>query len=169
VSNRDNVRGGVVGGRLTIRTAAVLFILSGLVEGAMIRGPVPLAGALRGGLGAWAYHLAFASLFVVVGVGLWRAARWGPLALYLATAAYTVDKLRYLLDRPAREAELLHQLRNYPDVLDVFGLDPLLRLETVFTVLFIGCWLGFAAYIYVRRTYFQVSGRGPASKELTRP
>jgi len=143
---------------LTIRTAAVLFTLSGIVELATIRSAVPIAGMLRSGLGAWAYHLAFAVLFVVMGVGLWKAARWGPLTVYVATAAYLLDKIRYLVDRSAREAELLHQLRDYPDVLDVFGLGPLLRLETLFVLLFVGCWLGFAAYIWFRRDYFTKPG-----------
>ena len=147
-----------VKGRFTIRTAAVFFGLSAVLSAASAATPVPLAGALRTGIAAAAYHVALALLFAVVGVGLWQAARWGPRAVYLATAAYTLDNLRYLLDLPGRRAELLHQLRAYPDVIETFGADVLLQVVTLLTLVFVACWWGFAAYIYWRRDDFQGDG-----------
>ena len=151
-----------VKGRFTIRTAAVFFGLSAVLSAASASTPVPLAGTLRTGTAAVAYHVGLALLFAAVGVGLWRAARWGPRAVYLATAVYTLDNLRYLLDVPGRRAELLHQLRAYSDVIETFGADVLLQAVTLLTLVFVACWWGFAAYIYWRREYFQGGGRqGP--------
>ena len=149
-------------GRFTIRTAAVCFGLSAVLSAASAATPVPMAGALRAGAVAAAYHLGLALLFVLVGVGLWRAAHWGPRVVYLATAIYTLDNLRYLLDLPGRQAELVHQLRAYPDVIETFGADVLLQVATLLTLTFVACWWGFAAYIYWRRGYFQ-GGGGPSA------
>lgn len=148
-------------GRFTIRTAAVFFGLSAVVSLASAATPVVFAGALRGGAPAAAYHAGLAVLFGLVGVGLWRGARWGPRAVYLATALYTLDNLRYLVDMPGRRAELLHQLSAYPEVIETFGADVLLQVVTLLTLVFVACWWGFAGYIYWRRHYFDGSNSGP--------
>ncbi len=158
-------------GRFTIRTAAVFFGLSAVVSAASAGVPVPMAGALRAGAAALAYHLGLALLFAVVGVALWTAARWGPRVVYLATAVYTLDNLRYVLDVPGRQAELFHQLRAYPEVVETFGTDLLLQVATLLTVVFVACWWGFAAYIYWRREYFAGTGApqrgdGSSTEEL---
>lgn len=141
-------------GRLTIRTAGVFFWLSALLEILAIRIEVPILGALRGGLVGGAYHLAFAAIFATVGVGLWTGARWGARVVYMATAVYSLDRFRYVLDWAGREAELLGQLADHPEILDAFGVEPLLRLGAALALLFVACWWGFAAYISLRRAYF---------------
>jgi len=143
-----------VKGRLTIRTAGVFFWLSALLEILSIRIEVPILGALRGGLVGGAYHLAFAAIFGTIGVGLWIGARWGPRIVYMATAIYSLDRFRYLLDWTGREAELRRQAAGFPEILDAFGVDLLLKVGALLALLFVACWWGFAAYIYVRRSYF---------------
>jgi len=145
-----------VKGRLTIRTAGVFFWLSALLEILSVRIAVPILGVLRDGLIAGAYHLVFAGILATVGVGLWTGATWGPRAVYLSTALYSLDRFRYALDWAGREAELRRQLAGHPEILGAFGTGPLLKLGALLALLFVGCWWGFAAYIYVRREYFAV-------------
>lgn len=135
----------------------MFFALSAVAQTIAVQGPVPLGGALRGGLGAAAYHLALATLFAAVAIGLWTAARWGARAVYVAAALVTLDDLRYLLDRQGRAAELASQLRSSPDILEAFGEEILLRVSSALTLLFIAGWWGFALYIYLRRSYFSTS------------
>ncbi len=141
-------------GRLTIRTAGVFFWLSALLEILSIRIEVPILGVLRGGLVAGAAHTVFAAVFVTIGAGLWTGARWGPRVVYLATALYSIDRFRYMLDWAGREAELRSQLAGHPEIIEAFGVDLLLKVGALLALLFVGCWWGFAAYIYVRREYF---------------
>jgi len=149
-----------VKGRFTIRTAGVFFWLSALLELLSIRIEVPILGVLRGGLAGGAYHLVFAAIFATVGVGLWTGAVWAPRIVYMATATYSIDRVRYVLDWTGREAELRGQLAGYPEILDAFGVDRLLTVGALLGLVFVACWWGFAAYIYVRRGYF-AGGRGP--------
>ena len=141
-------------GRFTIRTAAVFFALSALLEILAVRVPVPIAGALRAGLAGGAYPAADAVLLLTVGVGLWTASRWGANAVYLATAIYSLDRLRYVRDHAGRQAELLGQLAGYPEIVETVGVNLLLQVGALMTLLFVVCWWGFAIYIYVRRGYF---------------
>jgi len=143
-----------VKGRPTIRIAGAFFALSAIIELVSMGVQVPLLGALRGGLTAAVYHGAFAALLLTIGVGLWKTAPWGARAVYLGTVVYSLDRFRYLLDRPGRESELLHQLGSYPEIVETFGVDLLLRLGTLMALLFVGCWWGFAVYVYVRRAVF---------------
>jgi len=152
-----------VKGRFTIRTAGVFFWLSAVLEVLSIRIDVPILGALRGGLVGGAYHLAFAAIFATVGLGLWTGARWGARVVYMATAVYSLDRFRYALDRAGREAELLGQLADHPEILEAFGVDLLLRVGALMALLFVACWWGFAAYIYVRRAYFTSAAAAEAS------
>ena len=150
-------------GRLTIRTAGLFFWLSALLEILSIRVEVPILGALRGGLVGGAYHLVFAAAFVTVGVALWTGARRGPRLVYMATALYSIDRFRYVLDWAGREAELRSQLTGHPEILEAFGVDLLLQVGALLALLFVGCWWGFAAYIFVRREYFAPAASAEAS------
>lgn len=153
---RDRPAGAPAGtGRVTIRTAAVLFLLSALVELSSIATPTPWFGALRGGATV-VYHLAFVALFLAMGVGLWTGARWGYWTVFAATAAYTADRVRCVLDRPGRAAEIGAQLRRLaPELADALDMNLLLGLSDVMMLTFVACWWGFAAYIYLRRGYFR--------------
>ncbi|MGW8187719.1 MAG: hypothetical protein ACWGNK_10645, partial [Desulfobacterales bacterium] len=59
-------------GKWTFRTAAVLFVISALTEMIPPTAPVPLFGAVSGGVVALFYHLFYAGLYVILGVGLWQ-------------------------------------------------------------------------------------------------
>ncbi len=110
---------------------------------------------MRGGAPIVLYHLLYVLVFLAMGLGLWTGSRWGYHAVFAGTAVYTLDKARYLLDREGRAAEILHQLQNYPEVVEVLDMNVLLRLSSLMTTMFVLGWLGFAAYIYARRAYFQ--------------
>lgn len=150
-------------GRFTIRAAGVLFALSAFVEALSIRVEIPLFGVLRGGLIGATYHATFAAIFLTIGFGLWTGARWGANIVYMGTAIYSLDRFRYVLDRPGRAAEITTQLGGYPEIVEAFGVDLLLQVGALLALLFVACWWGFAVYIYLRREYFApgASTRGP--------
>ncbi|MFH0795069.1 MAG: hypothetical protein V2A74_13675, partial [bacterium] len=118
---------------------------------------VPLFGAVRGGAAAVIYHLIYVGLFVAMGAGLWNAAPWGLNVMLAGTIYYTLDSLRYLFDRPAREAYMAQQLQGFGDLFDRADLNSYLHMMTLMTVLFIVCWWGFLLYLYMRRDYFKKS------------
>ena len=143
-------------GRFTIRTAAVLFLLSAVFELVMVTAKVPWFGAMRGGAPIVLYHLVFVAVFIGMGLGLWTRTRWGYWAVMAGTAIYSLDKIRYLLDRQGRAAEIITQLHSFaPDIADVLDMNALLNMSTILTTTFVVCWLGFAGYIYSRRGYFR--------------
>jgi hypothetical protein len=149
-------------GRVTIRIAAVLFGLSAVFELVSIRDAVPLAGALRGGAAAAAYHLLYASVFAALCAGLWAGRRWGYCLVFAATLLYTLDRIAYAADAGARKAELDGLLARFglsPEMLDA---DQLLKSTSALALLLVCCWWGFAFYIYLRRGYFE----GTRSKRL---
>lgn len=142
-----------VKGRFTLRSAGVLLLLSAALETLSLDSEVLLLGATRTGAVALAYHLGYALLFAVIGVGLWTAARWGLGAVFAGAAVYTLDKGLLLLDIAALTEYLALQFARY-------GLDPLVDvaqastlLAGVYLLFVLGWWL-FAAYCYWRRAYF---------------
>ena len=137
-------------GRFTIRTAAVLFLLSAIFELVLVTAEAPWFGAMRGGPPIVLYHLLFVAVFVGMGLGLWTGTRWGYWTVLAGTAIYSLDKIRYLLDRQGRAAEILYQLRDFPDITDVLDMSVLLNMSSIMTATFVLCWWGFAVYIYVR-------------------
>lgn len=139
----------------TIRTAGVFFLVSALFEGLSLTSDTPLFGAIRGGTVAVIYHLLYVGLFLGVGIGLWIASPWGYKFMFAGTIFYTLDKVRYLLDHRAREAELLQRLHGYRGLLDMTNQDSILRMMVLLTVLFIVCWWGFLLYLYLHRDYFK--------------
>ncbi|MFH1998082.1 MAG: hypothetical protein ABIK28_00310 [Planctomycetota bacterium] len=142
-------------GNFTIRSAGVLFILSGAFELFSITSEVPLFGALRSGIVANLYHLVFVVGFSAAGIGLYTGKHWGyPLILW-GTLLYTFDRLLFLVDGSARDAYLMKQMSSYQEVsnlIDVNVLDQMLMLVALVSV---ACWWGFALYIYRKREYFQ--------------
>lgn len=148
-------------GRFTFRTAAVLFLLSAMVELAGLGAAVPWFGMLLGGLGAAAYHLVYAVLFALLAVGLWTGRRYGYHAVFVTTALYTVDRVQLVVWRDALGDYLRAQLMGHEDLLAALGLDYLLQVLTLMTAVMVACWWGFAVFTYLRRAYF-ASGSGSA-------
>jgi len=158
-------------GAFTIKTAGVLFILSGLYMLISPTSEVPLFGAMRGGLVALSYNVGFAALFLAIGIGLITGKPWGYGLVMSGTALYSVDKILLMLDKPAQEAYLtasgtmqsLAPLVGVPeaDLRAVGG-----QAIAVTCLISLACWWGFALYIYLRRDYFQGNVRAHAA---TRP
>jgi len=141
-------------GRFTLRSAGVLFLLSGALEVFSLTSEVPLFGALRGGPVAVAYHLAYLALFLGMGIGLWQARPWTLRLVVGGGLFYTLDKLAYLLDRKTMELDLMGQLRGHEEIWHFVDKGYILHVVTITMVLFIAGWWGFAFYTYARRDYF---------------
>ena len=156
-------RSSPTGSSFTIRTAAVFFLVSAVLEGLSLTDAVPLFGAIRSGAVALLYHLLYTGLFFAIGAGLWQARPWGYRVMLGGTVFYSVDKILYLLDRQARDAELSGLLDDYGGFLDVVDPSSVMRLMDLTTLLFVlGLW-GFMLYLYFKRSYFGISP-GPAKE-----
>jgi pheromone shutdown protein TraB len=148
-------------GRTTIRTAAVCFMISAVFELLDIAAPVPLLGGVRSGVAAMGYHLAFAGVFLGMGVGLWTGKPWGYRAVMSGTALYALDRVQMLLAR-GTFADFIRQQFTTPTTREILNLVPrelLLQVMTVSYLFLVLCWLGFALYIHLRRAYFTAGGR----------
>lgn len=146
-------------GRFTIRSAGFFFILSGIFEIFSLRTEVPLLGGLQGGFPAAGYHLLYFILFLAIGVGLWGGRAWGKKALFLGTTVYTLDKVQYLLAPQAMKMEIMKALQGHEEFLELIDVGLIVRITVLMTLVFVACWWGFAVYIYMRRDYFQPSGK----------
>ncbi len=142
-------------GRFNIRTAGVLFVASAIFELIFVTNEIPLFGAVRGGAVAVLYNLVYATLFLAMGVGLLTGRHWGYRLVFAGTLYYTLDRFLYLLGRKTMEVHLMQQLQRYRDIFELIEKDSILQMMVLTTVLFVGCWWGFALYIYLRRGYFR--------------
>jgi hypothetical protein len=145
------------GSRFTIRTTGVLFFISAVVEMMSLSSAVPLLGSIRGGAVAVVYHLLYVGLFLGMGIGLWAAKSWGYQFMFAGTVFYTLDKIRYLLDGRAREAEISGALGGMGALLGADGESSIAQAMVLSTVLTLACWWGFVLYLYFKRDYFQSS------------
>jgi len=132
-------------GSFTLRIAGFFFLLSALLELASINSEAPLLGAMRGGPVGIAYHLAYFVVFAAMGLGLWWAERWGLSAVLAGTAFYTVDRVVFLLGDPTL---------GYGALVSVLEPELVRTATTTANLIALGCWWGFAAYVYARRAYF---------------
>ena len=160
-------------GAFTIKTAGVFFILAGVFSLMSPTSEVPLFGAMRGGWMALCYNLGFAALFLGMGIGLLTGKAWGYWLILYGTVLYSVDKILLLLDTSAREAYLAgsSNLQGLGPLLGVDGSELTRTLDQMLTVLCLtslGCWWGFALYIYLKRAYFQKSSLLPISPQPRR-
>ena len=143
-------------GSFTIRTAGLLFLVSAALEVMFVTGDVPLFGAIRGGAVAVLYHVVYAMLFVVVGIGLVGLKRWGYRALLGGTLFYTADKLLFLLDRDTMSAQIERELDPYRDLAaGIIDKDTLVQITVLTTLLFVACWWGFALFVHRHRGEFR--------------
>lgn len=140
-------------GEFTIKTAGVLFLLSGGVMLISPASPAPLWGMMRGGAIAVCYNLFFALLFLVMGVGLYVGKPWGYRALQWGTLIYSADRLAFMLDKPAQHAYILSQTGgvDISSIIDASTVDEWVGLWALLSLI---CWWGFAVYIYLNRNYF---------------
>jgi len=141
-------------GAFTIKLAGWFFAISGIVACASLTSAVPFLGAMRGGTFALVYNTVFAGLFLTVAVGLIAPTAWGWQVLIAGTLLYTLDKILFLLDKPAQEAYLASQglTKQVADYVDI-GIFHL--YVVIMYLVIVACWWGFALYIYIRRDYFK--------------
>ncbi len=141
-------------GTFTLRFAGAAFGISAVLELVSIGSTVPMFGALRGGAIANAYHGVYAALFAALCFGLWSARRWGYRLLFVSTCFYTVDNLRYVLDRTGMKAQLDRHLATFSAVREVVDAESLMQVATLSATLGVTCWWGFTLYARTRRSYF---------------
>jgi hypothetical protein len=146
-----------VKGRTTIRTAAICFMASGVFELLDLASPVPLLGAMRGGLAAMFYHLVFSAVFFGMGAGLWAGKPWGYRMVMGGTAAYSIDKAQMLLAPQTFYEFILQQFttQSTRELFSVVPKDLALQVMTAAYLAVVLCWWGFAFYIHRRRSYFE--------------
>ena len=113
--------------QFTMRTAAAFFLLSAIFEVLNVTGEVTLFGEVRHGMFAWTYHLLYGVVFFLIGIGMWIPKNWGLKALFGGTILYTLDKILYMLDRGAREAELLQFTDQFGGMLDMVDPNQILQ------------------------------------------
>ena len=144
-------------GHFTFRTTAVLLMVSAAFELLSLTAEAPLFGEIRSGIGVGIYHLAYAVLFTALGVGLWRARKWGYTLVFVTTAVYTLDKLQFILSRQAMENFIVQQMSGYEEALRSQGVDSALIMQAIVltNIIIVLCWWGFALYTYWRRDYFK--------------
>lgn len=144
-------------GHFTFRTAAVLIMVSAAFELLSLTAEEPLFGEIRSGIGVGIYHLAYAVLFTALGVGLWRARKWGYTLVFVTTALYTLDKLQFVMNQQVLEGFIKQQMSGYEDVFQSQGIDSTLFMQTIVltNIIIVLCWWGFALYTYWRRNYFE--------------
>ena len=110
-------------GRTTIRTAAVCFMISAVLELLDITAPVPLLGGMRSGIAAMGYHLVFTGIFLGMGVGLWTGKPWGYGTVMAGVAVYVLDKVQMLLARETF-ADFIMQQFTTPTTREILNLVP---------------------------------------------
>ncbi|MFT5681843.1 MAG: hypothetical protein ACI8RZ_002761 [Myxococcota bacterium] len=138
-----------------MRSTGVLLIASAFFELLSVTSPVPFLGAVRDGAAAFLYHGVFAVTFTLMGAGLWQGAPWGYRVVMAGMGIYTLDRVRYLLDHAAREAELQQQTQGLGQLFDLVDEQLFHQVVSGVTLGVLVSALGFALYVHVRRDYFQ--------------
>jgi hypothetical protein len=116
---------------------------------------VALFGGVRAGAVAVFYHLVFAALYVLCGIGMWTAKTWGYGAFMATTAIYTIDKIQLMLFPQAFYDYILQQLTMTRDMVGMIPKEQLIQYFMIAYIVLLLCWWGFALYIHMRRQYFQ--------------
>jgi hypothetical protein len=143
-----------VKGRATIRTAAVLFLVSAVFEIMDFNSAAVLFGGVRVGAIAVIYHLVFAAFNIFSGIGMWTAKPCGYWAFMTTTAIYTIDKVQLILFRDAFYDYILQQLTVTRDVVGMIPKEQLIQYFMIAYLVLLLCWWGFAFYTHTRRQYF---------------
>lgn len=151
----NTVKSPVHGSRFTMRTAAFFFFISGLVEMSSLSSGVSLFGEVRVGPVAIFYHLLFIGLYIGMGTGLWGAKPWGLKIMIAGAAVYTLDRILYLFDGQANA----NIVNDYGNLLGVEAQGMISMVTSLVTALTLASWWGFIIYLYIKRDYFQSSGR----------
>jgi len=144
-----------VKGRATIRTAAVLFLVSAVFEVMDFNSAVSLFGGVRAGAVSAIYHFVFAVLYILIGIGMWTAKPWGYAAFMTTTVIYTIDKVQLFLFPDAFYEYILQQLTVTRELVGMVPKDQLVHYFTAAYCILVLSWWAFSVYIYMRRQYFR--------------
>ena len=131
-------------GHFTLKFAATAFGLSAVLEAMSFSSAVPLAGALRGGLPAYAYHGVYTVLYAGLFMGLWQLRRFAYPLLLAGAAIYTIDNVRLVLDRAGLRAKFAAEIAALQGLVDA---DAMLRTATWSSMLLVASWLGFVLWV----------------------
>lgn len=135
-------------------TTGWLLALSGAWLLVSCTSPVPLFGAVRSGAVAILYNGALGLMLLAMGYALAARKPWALVATWAATAGYTIDKLLFIMDGPARRAFLA----NTSELLNSLGPETgamAERLAVQMSWAFLAGWWGLVIYIYLKRLYFR--------------
>ena len=147
--------------KFTMLTSGWLLVLSGAFSLLTCTSPVPLFGAMRGGIVAVIYNVAFGVSLAAMGYALARRKLWALKATAFATAIYTADKLIMILDSRARTA--LDQSPQLFDSLDPGMVGMVDQIMVKISIAFLAGWWGLVIYILINRNYF--SAKIPENKQ----
>jgi hypothetical protein len=89
-----------------------------------------------------------------MGYALAARAPWALAATAAATAAYTLDKVLFILDSTARHAFLAKSSQLANSLGEGMG-GMVDQLAVLLSVSFLAGWWGLAIYIYIKRSYFR--------------
>jgi hypothetical protein len=142
------------GRNFTMLTSGWLLVVSGVWMLVACMNPVPLFGEVRTGAVAALYNGVFGALFLAMGYALAGRKPWALTATAAATAAYTLDKVLFILDATARRAFLANGSQLINSLGPGMG-DMVDRVAMLMSWSFLAGWWGLAIYIYLKRGYFR--------------
>lgn len=146
---------GAAGRRsFTMLTTGWLLALSGAWMLFACTTPVPLLGSVRGGAVAVVYNGSFGIAMLVMGYALAARTHWALAATMAASVVYTLDKVLFIFDTPAR----LASLKDGSQLLNSLGpgMDSMVdQVAVVMAASFLAGWWGLVLYIYLKRGYFR--------------
>ena len=138
----------------TMLTTGWLLVVSGAWMLLACTSPVPLLGAMRGGAVAVLYNGVFGVAMLAMGYALANRKPWALTATAAATAAYTLDKVLFIFDGPARRASLVEGSQLLKSLGS--GMDSMVdQVAVVMSVAFLAGWWGLVIYVYLKRGYFR--------------
>lgn len=152
---------------ISFKIAGLFFAVSLAFEIVNIAHETVIFGTTLSGVAALLGHLAYALLFGWIGYGLWFGTIWGAFAVYIGTAAYSMDKLTYIMNRQSIETTMVNDLSYYNLALQPAEIETLVSLTILTVLIMVISWWGFAIYTYAQRAYF-LSGHDMADTGETR-
>jgi hypothetical protein len=151
----SSVPAGAAGRRsFTMLTTGWLLVVSGTWMLVTCTSPVPLLGAVRDGIIAVSYNGVFGMLMLAMGYALASRKPWALKATAFTTAAYTLDKVLFIIDGPARRAAL----GDGTQLLKSLGPGTESMVDQVAVLMswaFLAGWWGLVIYVYLKRGYFR--------------
>lgn len=139
---------------LTMVTTGWLLVLSAAWMLVTCTSPVPLFGAVRGGVVAILYNGAIGLSFLAMGYALAARKPWALKATAAATILYTLDKVLFVLDEKARQASFGAESQ----LLDVMGegMPAMInQVSVLMSLAFLAGWWGLVVYVWLKRDYFK--------------